>query len=96
MCIATPPFCCHRDKDKDRQESKRKVRPVGEAKKKTRFADEDDDGGKWETVPKRGTGQMTMQVGVARITYTMYTYIRVILLSLALFLLVSLVMHLTS
>ena len=55
---------CDRDKNKDKQESKRKVRPVGETKKKARFADEDDDdGGKWETVPKRGThGQMTMQV----------------------------------
>ena len=56
-------FVC-RDKDKDKQESKRKVRPAGEAKKKTRFADEDEEGGKWEVVPKRGTGQMTMQVGV--------------------------------
>ena len=53
----------HRDKNKDRLESKKKVRPIGEAKKKTRFDDEDDEGGKWETVPKRGSGQMTMQVG---------------------------------
>jgi hypothetical protein len=55
---------CDRNKDKDKQERARKVRPIGD-KKKIRFADEDDDeGGKWETVPKRGVpGQMTVQVG---------------------------------
>ena len=52
-----------RDKSKGQQESKRKARPVGETKKKTRFADEDDEGGQWETVLKKGTGPMTMQVG---------------------------------
>ena len=58
-------FLCGRDKDKDKQERARKVRPAGEAKKKIRFADEDDEGGKWETVPKRGVpGQMTVQVHV--------------------------------
>ena len=35
---------------------------MGEAKKKTRFADEDDEGGQWETVLKKGTGPMTLQV----------------------------------